>query len=170
MLHRPNILAFNLATNTVLSLVLLVVFMILSGVLLFFFHRAASVCCRLGKIEGLQEPTYMKNTWATVLISFTLTVLYLPLSTMALHVLVWSEDLWVVPNPYTNATSFPPQLPPLGPPDRFRDPLDFCWTTTMRKDQVNFSPIVIIIAAACIAGVSTLEPFVHYHLLIFTRR
>ena len=136
-------------------MVLLIVFMLLSGVLLFFFYRATSICAQLGQEEGLRERSSIKNTWSIVLISFTLTVLYLPLSTMALHVLVWSEDLWVVPNPYINATSLPPQLPPLGPPDQFRDPLDFCWTTSMRKDQVNFSPIVIIIAAACIAGVSS---------------
>lgn len=142
--------------------------MILTGVLLFFFYRATSICCQLGTVEGLRERNHMKNTWSIVLISFALTVLYLPLSTMALHVLVWSEDLWVVPNPYINATTLPPQLPPLGPPDQFRDPLDFCWTTTMKRDEVNFSPIVIIIAAACIAGVclkseSLLLFFSHLH-------
>lgn len=141
--------------------------MLLSGVLLFFFYRATAICTQLGQEEGLRERSSIKNTWTIVLISFTLTVLYLPLSTMALHVLVWSEDLWVVPNPYVNATSLPPQVPPLGPPDQFRDPLDFCWTTTMRKDQVNFSPIVIIIAAACIAGVSSGDP-IFFHPLTFT--
>ena len=92
----------------------------------------------------------------------------MPLSKISIGALVWTSDFWAVADPYL--TTDTPQLEPLGPSSDYRDPLDFCWTTTMRKDQVNFSPIVIIIAAACIAGVSTLEPFVHYHLLIFTRR
>ncbi|KAG6862355.1 hypothetical protein C0995_011795 [Termitomyces sp. Mi166 len=66
---------------------------------------------------------------------------------MTVHVLVWSQDLWVVPNPYTNATSYPPVLPPLGPPDEYRDPLDFCWTTTMRRNEVNYAPFVVILSA-----------------------
>lgn len=127
--------------------------MVIVGVLLFFFYRATSLCCKLGAPEGLQQPAYMTNSWSLVIISFILTILYLPLSTMAMHVLVWSEDLWVVPNPYTNATSFPPVVPPLGPPDEFRDPLDFCYTTTMKRNQINFAPIVFIFALVCIAGV-----------------
>lgn len=86
--------------------------------------------------------------------SFLLTAIYLPLSTMAIHVLVWSDDLWVVPNPYTNATTFPPVLPPLGPSDEFRDPLDFCWTTTMERNEINWAPVVVIIAVVCLCAVS----------------
>jgi hypothetical protein len=67
---------------------------------------------------------------------------------MAVHVLVWSQDLWVVPNPYLNATSNPPMLPALGPPEQFRDPLDFCWTTTMKRNEINVAPLVVLIAAA----------------------
>ncbi|KAG5647947.1 hypothetical protein DXG03_006981 [Asterophora parasitica] len=66
---------------------------------------------------------------------------------MAVHVLVWSQDLWVVPNPYANATSFPPDVPPLGPSSEYRDAMDFCWTTTMKRNQVNYAPIVIVLAA-----------------------
>ncbi|KAI0082304.1 hypothetical protein K474DRAFT_1655685 [Panus rudis PR-1116 ss-1] len=154
----PNILAFNLATSTVLSLILLLIFMIISGILLYFFYRSTSLCCRLGTPEGLQKRGYLKSNWSLILMSFVLTVLYLPISTMALHVLVWSEDLWVVPNPYVNATSYPPVVPPLGPQEIFRDPLDFCWTTTMKRNQVNFAPLVVIIAIACVAGVTVWFP------------
>ncbi|KAL4242145.1 hypothetical protein ABKN59_001961 [Abortiporus biennis] len=154
----PNVLALNLATSTVVSLILLLVFMVVCGILLYFFYRATSVCCQLGNPEGLQEPGYMKNTWTIVIISFVLTVLYLPISTMAMHVLVWSEDLWVVPNPYVNATTFPPSLPPLGPADEFRDPLDFCWTTTMKRNEINFAPIVVIIALTCVVGLTVWFP------------
>lgn len=151
---RPNILAFNLATSINISLALLLVFMIICGGLLYYFMRSTSLCCRLGISEGLQEPLNLKSNWGLVIATFILTVLYLPLSTMAMHVLVWSEDLWVVPNPYVNATTNPPIVTPLGPENEFRDPLDFCWTTTMKRNEINFAPIVVIIAIICLAAVS----------------
>lgn len=128
--------------------------MLICGGLLYYFQRSTSLCCRLGISEGLQEPLYMKSNWGLVIATFILTVLYLPLSTMAMHVLVWSEDLWVVPNPYVNATTSPPIVALLGPENEFRDPLDFCWTTTMKRNEVNFAPIVVIIAIICLAVVS----------------
>lgn len=128
--------------------------MVVSGLLLFYFYRATSQYTTLRVPEGQQPLEYPKHSWLIFLVSFTLTVIYLPISTMAMHILVWSDDLWVVPNPYTNSTSNPPTVAPLGPSDEYRTPLDFCWTTTMRLDEVNFAPVLIILATACIAGVS----------------
>ncbi|EKM61097.1 uncharacterized protein PHACADRAFT_82700 [Phanerochaete carnosa HHB-10118-sp] len=142
----PNVLALNFATSIKLALVALVVFMVITCVLLYSFYRATSLCCQLGIVEGLQSPNFFPHKWWLVFMSFILTVIYLPLSTMAMHVVVWSDDLWVVPNPYTNATTFPPVLPPLGPPAEFRDPLDFCWTTTMNKNELNYAPVLVILA------------------------
>lgn len=127
--------------------------MTISGVILYLFYRSTSLCCRLGTVEGLQQPSYFKHPWAIVLMSLYLTVVYLPLSTMAMHVLVWSDDLWVIPNPYTNATSTPLALAPLGPAAEYRDPLDFCYTTTMKRNDINYAPIVVIIAVICLGGV-----------------
>ncbi len=127
--------------------------MIVVGILLYLFYLATCVCSEMGTPEGFQVPGYMRSTWSIVSINFILTILYLPISTMALHVLVWSNDLWVVPNPYINATTYPPQVPPLGPPDEFRDPLDFCYTTTMKRNEVNFAPVIFIVAALCFAAV-----------------
>ena len=149
----PNILALNLASSIRTALLMLIAFMAISGVLLYFFARATSLCCQLGVPEGLQQPSYMRNRWSLLLISFLLTAIYLPLSTMAIHVLVWSDDLWVVPNPYVNATSFPPVVPPLGDPTMFRDPLNFCYTTTMQRNEVNYAPVVVIIALICLGAV-----------------
>jgi hypothetical protein len=117
--------------------------MTLAFLLLFYFYRAAKKALALSKQEGLLPlPSYKGKQWGLMLSTFILTAVYLPLSTMATHVLVWSDDLWVVPNPYTNATTFPPVITPLGPSTEWRDPLDFCWTTTMRKDQVNWAPVI----------------------------
>ena len=74
---------------------------------------------------------------------------------MAVHILVWSDDLWVVPNPYVNATTFPPEVTPLGPADEFRNPLDFCYTTTMLRNEINYAPAVVVIAVICFLGAST---------------
>lgn len=125
----------------------------MSWCLLLYFYRNASRCRTPTCLEGIQRPKPPGSQWGVVVVSFLLTAIYLPLSTMALHVLVWSDDLWVVPNPYLNATTFPPELPPLGPSSQFRDPLDFCYTTTMRKDAVNYAPIVVIVAFLVFVGV-----------------
>lgn len=119
--------------------------MTITALLLFLFYRWTSEHHKFGVTEGLR-PHKSTGRWGLVFITFLLTVIYLPLSTMAVHVLVWSQDLWVVSNPYVNTTSFPPVLPPLGPPDQFRDPLDFCWTTTMERNDVNLAPVFVIVA------------------------
>ncbi|KAI0724627.1 hypothetical protein C8T65DRAFT_7352 [Cerioporus squamosus] len=161
----PNVLAFNFASTLVQSLILLVVFMIVAGILLYVFMRMTAACCSVVIPEGLQSATYLKHTWLVLLCSFVLTVIYLPLSTMAVHVLVWSDDLWVVPNPYTNATTFPPEVTPLGPPEEYRDPLDFCYTTTMLRNEVNYAPVVVIIAIICFLALTIWYP-IHLHRTI----
>ena len=120
--------------------------MILSTALLYYFYRTTMHCDRYNSLEGLQQMETKGRQWGLMIVTFLLTILYLPLSTMSVHVLVWSEDLWAIPNPYKNATTFPPVLPPLGPPNIFRDTLDFCWTTTMKRNEVNFAPIAVVFA------------------------
>ncbi|KZT30532.1 hypothetical protein NEOLEDRAFT_1053472 [Neolentinus lepideus HHB14362 ss-1] len=141
----PNILALNFTTTLFEGLIVLIIFMILAGVLIYLFWRSTRDCVTRAQ-EGLHCPANTSSGWGIVIITFVLTLIYLPLSTMAIHVLVWSDDLWVVPNPYTNATTNPPIVPPLGPSDEYRDPLDFCWTTTMKRNELNWAPIVLILA------------------------
>ncbi|KAI0052847.1 hypothetical protein FA95DRAFT_1579834 [Auriscalpium vulgare] len=154
----PNILALNFATTLMESIAFLLVFMAIAGVLLFIFHRSTAPCTRYSRFEAFQEPEKQGSGWRIVIVSFLLTIVYLPLSTMAVHVITWSEDLWAVPNPYVNATSFPPVVPPLGPPDEYRDPLDFCFTTTMKRNEINFAPVVVICALLTFAGLTISYP------------
>jgi hypothetical protein len=119
------------------------VFLSLSLALLWYFHKATLQLTRNTVREGLQPP-YDVSYWGIILATFGLTILYLPLSTIAVHGILWSSDFWVVPNPYLNMTHFPP--PPLGPAEKFRDPLDFCYTTTMCKDKINWAPVVVIMS------------------------
>ncbi|KJA29472.1 hypothetical protein HYPSUDRAFT_32950 [Hypholoma sublateritium FD-334 SS-4] len=143
----PNILALNFAPAMVESLIFLAVLMTISSGLLFYFYRATSRCDRYISAEGLQQIESSGKKWGLILVTFLLTVLYLPLCTMSVHVLVWSQELWPIPNPYVNATSSPPALPPLGPATEYRDPLDFCWTTTMKRNEINFAPIAVAFSA-----------------------
>lgn len=136
------------------SLIFLAVLMTISSGLLFYFYRATSRCDRYISAEGLQQIESSGNKWGLMLVTFLLTVLYLPLCTMSVHVLVWSQELWPIPNPYENATSFPPVLPPLGPATEYRDPLDFCWTTTMKRNEINFAPIAVAFSAIVFVVVS----------------
>ena len=140
---RPNILALNFAKTAMGALVYLLVLMFITLALLFYMLYVTKEASRLQIQEGFQPPT-APGGLGIMIVTFILMVLYLPLSTMALHVVIWSEDLWVMPNPYINATSLPPVLNPLGPPEQYRDPLDFCWTTTMKRNEINFAPAVVL--------------------------
>ncbi|KAF5374814.1 hypothetical protein D9758_000330 [Tetrapyrgos nigripes] len=141
----PNVLALNFASTIIQSLIFLVVFMVIASGLLYRFYKSARHSDRYNCVEGLQQKDLGKQ-WGLIAVTFLLTLIYLPMSTMAIHVIVWSQDLWAVPNPYLNATSFPPQVPPLGPADEFRNPLDFCWTTTMNKNEINYAPVLVILS------------------------
>lgn len=153
--RRPNVLALNFATSTHLATIILVVLMVVTGTVLYFFVKSTSttLCSRVATVEGLQSPNFFPHKWRLVFMSFILTVVYLPLSTMAMHIVVWSDDLWVVPNPYVNGTT-PVDLPALGPPAQFRDPLDFCWTTTMKRNDINYAPVLVILALISLGVVS----------------
>lgn len=128
--------------------------MALVSVLLFSFWRISDRFKPLGLQEGLVPYSEPGSGWSFILISFVITVLYLPISTIATHALVWSDDFWAVPNPYVNATTFPPSLPQLGPPNEFRDPLDFCYTTTMKRNEVNLAPYVLVASGLIFVFVS----------------
>ncbi|KAI0322650.1 hypothetical protein OF83DRAFT_1048810 [Amylostereum chailletii] len=155
----PNILALNFGTTLEQTVVFMLIFMTLAGILLFLFHHATSPCLRYSRFEAFQEPNKRNSGWSIVIATFLLTIIYLPLSTMAVHVITWSDDLWAVTNPYINATSSPPIVAPLGPSDEYREPLDFCYTTTMKKNEINFGPLIVIMAVMILAGVSILRVF-----------
>jgi hypothetical protein len=153
--YRPNILALNFASTVVQSLIFLVIFMVITSGLLYHFYGSSIYCDRYRRLEGLQGTPPKSGQWGIMITTFLLTVFYMPLSTLAVHVLVWSQDLWVVPNPYINAASLPPTVPPLGPPSEYRDPLEFCWTTTMKKNEVNYAPAIVILSFLVFSFVRT---------------
>ena len=71
---------------------------------------------------------------------------------MSLDALVWSSSFWAVTNPYQNDVDFPSFEG--GGSNTTRDPQDFCYVTSMNKEDLNFSPVIIAIALIAI-GVFT---------------
>jgi hypothetical protein len=136
--------------------------MIISGGLLYRFYTATAHYSPNAFREGLQA-RQPPSSWSIIAASFALTVLYLPLSTIAVHGLFWSSDFWVVPNPYTNDTVTLADLPTLGPSSIYRDPLDFCFTTTMRRDEVNYAPVIVVMSAITFIFVSIHSLVEHSH-------
>lgn len=142
----PNVLALNWASTIVQSLLFLLIFMAISTCLLWYFYRCTARVAELKRAEGLQRPDTRAYGRAIVPVTFLLAVAYLPLSTMAVHVLVWSKDLWVVQLPNLGGKSWPPDVEALGPEDEYWGPLEFCWTTTMKRNEINWAPALILLA------------------------
>ena len=154
-MHSPNILALNFGTTVIQSSLFLGLFILITGALLYYFWSATNKCEPLDVQEGFSSIGSSYGGWRLILVSFVLSALYLPLSTIIVHALVWSDDFWAVPNPYLNSTTFPPNVAPLGPADQFYGPLDFCYTTTMKRNEFNFAPLIVLVSALTFITVRT---------------
>ncbi|THH11204.1 hypothetical protein EW145_g801 [Phellinidium pouzarii] len=143
----PNVLALNFGSTVIQSLLFLGLLVGIIALFLCYFWSATNNLRLFDVQEGFLSTTSGKSGWGLILASFLLSMLYLPLSTIVTHALIWSDDFWVVPNPYVNATSNPPIVPPLGPSNEFYDPLDFCYTTTMKRNEFNYAPIIVIVSS-----------------------
>ncbi|KAG8691132.1 hypothetical protein FRC11_006552 [Ceratobasidium sp. 423] len=139
----PNVLALNFGGKLLQSISFLGILMTISGGLLFWFYKLTNRWSPNAVPEGLLSRDPARGTRAIPFVSFLLTVLYLPLSTVSVHAITWSSDFWPVENPYISTQD--PDLKPLGPSSVFHDPLDFCWTTTMEKDEINYAPVAVIL-------------------------
>ncbi|PWN89441.1 hypothetical protein FA10DRAFT_145352 [Acaromyces ingoldii] len=120
---------------------------------------------RLQKVKGNRgKGTTMQPQKSTAMTKFVnvaivmlLTTLYIPLSKLCMDALTWNADFWPVANPYLTEEN--PNPPALGDPHVFRDPLDFCYTTTMRRDQFNWAYVVIPLAVATLMGYTLWFPY-----------
>jgi hypothetical protein len=173
------VLALNFGGKLLQSIAFLSVLTVISGGLLIWFHKLTSRWASDAAPEGLLSRDPSRETRAIPFVSFALTVLYLPLSTISVHAIVslcssdlirpfnmlqtWSSDFWPIDNPYTGLDGTQrPEIPPLGPSSVFRDPHDFCWTTTMRKDEINYAPAAIILAIFTLIFVSFMSSSTTY--------
>ncbi|CAI2166476.1 7591_t:CDS:2 [Funneliformis geosporum] len=142
----PNLLSFNLdhvfGNGTTFFLVFCVI--VFGGL---YWFRTMTKYDPNADVEGLESHPWNIRPESkrrhNVVVVFTLTTLYLPLSKLSLDALVWSDSFWPIPNPYFQNVDFPD----FGSgSDNFRDPKDFCYVTSMNKNDLNFSPVIIGVA------------------------
>ncbi|KAF9562036.1 hypothetical protein EC968_005397 [Mortierella alpina] len=132
------------------------VFLILFGLVCFIAQYTFKIMTRADPnddIEGLEVSSWSlrskKARIETIAIVFLLTTLYLPLAKLSFDALVWSDSMWPIKNPYTNADF--PTLEPLGPSGIYRSPDDFCYVTSMKIQDLNFAYVIIPLAIFALA-------------------
>ena len=124
--------------------------MAVTALLLWYFWHATHGCKPEDANEGLQLSVSYRKSWRLIFVCFVLSVVYLPLSTLAIHALVWSSDFWVTrDNENGTVTS--------GPLNEFREPTDVCYTTTIRRNEINLAPAVIVASAITFIFVCTIH-------------
>ncbi|KAE8230167.1 hypothetical protein CF326_g4839 [Tilletia indica] len=147
----PSILALDFVSLLGRAEVFMVLWMVVGGLMLWRFWRITRAYDHNRYVDGFDSrpSAYTSPARGTktcyVLLVFGLTTAYIPLTKLAVDTLVWHSDFWVT-NPLAGSSStddLPKELPPLGDSDHFRDPLDFCYTTTMRKDKFNFAWLLL---------------------------
>ncbi|CAG8784912.1 12733_t:CDS:2, partial [Racocetra fulgida] len=89
------------------------------------------------------------NRRQNIIITFLLTTLYLPISKLSIDALVWGDTFWAIPNPYIYSDS--PDFSYFNNITGNRDFNDFCYVTSMRKGDWNFSPVIIGVALVTLA-------------------
>lgn len=163
----PSLLAFDFVSVFGQSIIFLCAWMALTGLALWYFWRMTRVYDPNRDVEGFESQPWIFTSpargtkAANITIVFILTSLYLPLSKLAVDALLWKSDFWPVANPYADGNDNPDQssLPSLGDPDVYRGPLDFCYTTTMRRDAFNFAWIVVPLAVLTLCGYTLWFPY-----------
>lgn len=86
-----------------------------------------------------KTPSWRSTPWTkvqNVLIVMSLSVLYIPLGKLAFDAIVWNVDYW--PLDAQSKAVGADISPHPGNANMWRDPLDFCYTTTMRRDEFNW--------------------------------
>lgn len=160
----PSILALDFVSVFGLAIVFFVLWIVLTGLgLLWFWHMTSSYDANRS-IQGYEGQPYIfsspkRGTKVTnIVVTFVLTSLYIPLSKIAFDALLWSSDFWVVVDPYQGGAINDPHPASLGDPAIFRGPMDFCYTTTMRKDEFNWAWFIVPVAFTCIVVYTILWP------------
>lgn len=91
IIYSPNILALNVFPLLTQKIIFLVLVMLIALVLVYYFHRATRrLITPTSNTEGILSSGSKDSGsgWGVVLASFILIVLYLPISTIAVHGLV----------------------------------------------------------------------------------
>lgn len=152
----PAVLGFDLVSVFGYAVIFFVVWIVITALALWHFWRMTKAHNPNKNVEGYDSQGWIYKSasrgtrFANTCLVFVLGLLYLPLSKVAVGALVWSSDFWPVPNPYKGGIDDPDPGPLLGDPDIWRAPLEFCYTTTMRKDEFNWAYVIVPMAVLTI--------------------
>ncbi|KAN0065817.1 hypothetical protein ACQY0O_000947 [Thecaphora frezii] len=149
----PSLLGLDFVSVFGYAVIFFVSWICVTALALWQFWRMTNTYDPNRNVEGFESQGWIYKTGSrgskllNTSIVFLLSTLYLPLSKLAVDALVWSSDFWPVENPYVGGVDNP-VLEAMGDSDTWRDPLDFCYTTTMRRDGFNWAYIIVPMAAA----------------------
>lgn len=123
-------------------------------------EQKTSLAARSAKISGAAAGSWLsrlrRRRGYRIAVIFVITSLYVPLSKISIGALVWTSDFWAIENYYASTDS--PEVSSLGALDVFRDPLDFCYTTSMRRAGFNWAIPILIVAAVTVLVVTIWFP------------
>ncbi|KAI9594794.1 hypothetical protein BDF19DRAFT_414199 [Syncephalis fuscata] len=112
------------------------------------------------------------NTWAkrrakirrrNMIILFIVTTLYLPLLSMALGALTWSDDFWPIKNPYKNTDN--PDFAAMPHDEGYRSPEKFCYNTSMKEGEFNWAYLIVPLAAIIFVVLGAYFPYALFRLI-----
>lgn len=161
----PAVLGFDLVSVFGYAVIFFVVWIIITALALWRFWLMTKAHNPNKTVEGYDSQGWIYKSasrgtrFANTCLVFVLGLLYLPLSKLAIDALVWSSDFWPVPNPYKGGIDDPVPGALLGDPDIWHAPLDFCYTTTMRKDAFNWAYIILPMAVLTIVFYTLWYPY-----------
>lgn len=161
----PAILGLDLVSVFGYAVIFFVVWILISALALWRFWRMTKAHNPNKTVEGFDSQGWIYKSssrgtrLANTCLVFILGLLYLPLSKLAVDALVWSSDFWPVPNPYKGGIDDPVPAALLGDPDIWRAPLEFCYTTTMRRDAFNWAYVIIPLAVLTIVFYTLWYPY-----------
>ncbi|KAF8316174.1 hypothetical protein DL93DRAFT_2154964 [Clavulina sp. PMI_390] len=138
----PNILALNFFTLIEQKLLFFSLFALCAICLLCIFHRyTRSIIYDEANTEGLYRTPATGTGWGLVWVSFTLCLVYLPISIIAVHGLMWSSDFWPVNNSTGIAASS-----------------SVCYTTASAPNQANLAPLVVMLCVVVVLSITIYFP------------
>ncbi|CAG8623522.1 8765_t:CDS:2 [Cetraspora pellucida] len=148
----PNLFSFNLDRVFGNGIAFFLVYCVIALGALYWF-RMMTKWDPNADTEGLESSPWnlrpKTNRRQNIIITFLLTTLYLPISKLSIDALVWGDTFWAIPNPYIYNDT--PDFSYFNNITDNRDFNDFCYITSMRKGDWNFSPVIIGVALVTLA-------------------
>ncbi|CAG8460586.1 482_t:CDS:2 [Dentiscutata heterogama] len=156
----PNLLSLNLDRVFGNGIAFFLVFCVTAFGALYWF-RMMTKWDPNADAEGLESSPWNLRPETkrrqNIIITFLLTTLYLPISKLSIDALVWGDTFWAIPNPYIYSDT--PEFSYYNNMTDNRNPNDFCYVTSMREGDLNFSPVIIGVALVTLVLLTFWFPF-----------